>query len=217
MKWSVIVGILLAFLSTTVNAEKMYVSEIIEVTLRTGPGIDHKVIAMVHSGQEVEILESGVEWTHVRLLPGEKEGYVLTRFLSDKKPNELILRELNQRYQALQSKTESLRENYNNKIEENKKLLTELANKEEFLAKLTKSYETLRQDSAEFLNLKENHQQTSDRLTELTEKSDRYEKALTKLQRDRIFRWVLTGAGILLVGFLIGMSSRRQKRRSSLL
>jgi len=217
MKWSVIVGILLAFLSTTVNAEKMYVSEIIEVTLRTGPGIDHKVIAMVHSGQEVEILESGVEWTHVRLLPGEKEGYVLTRFLSDKKPNELILRELNQRYQALQSKTESLRENYNNKIEENKKLLTELVNKEEFLAKLTKSYETLRQDSAEFLNLKENHQQTSDRLTELTEKSDRYEKALTKLQRDRIFRWVLTGAGILLVGFLIGMSSRRQKRRSSLL
>ena len=217
MKWFIIVGILLAFLSTTVNAEKMYITEIIEITLRTGPGIDHKVIAMVESGQVVEILEPGVEWTHVRLLPGGKEGYVLSRFLSAKKPNELILKELDQRYQALQSKTESLREDHNNKMEENKKLLTELANKEEFLTKLTKSYEALRQDSAEFLNLKENHQQASEQLAEISAKAQKYEEALTRLQKRQIFRWVLTGAGILLVGFLIGMSSRRQKRRSSLL
>ena len=139
MKLFVIVGILLALVSTTVYAENKYVSEIIEITLRTGPGIDHKVIAMVHSGQEVEILEPGAEWTHVRLLPGGKEGYVLSRFLTDKKPNELILRELEEKYQALQSKTTSARENFKSRTEENQKLLTELANKEELLAKLTKS------------------------------------------------------------------------------
>jgi SH3 domain protein len=217
MKMFVIIGFLLALVSTSVCAENMYVSEIIEVTLRTGPGIDHKVIAMVHSGQEAEVLEPGPEWTHVRLLPGGKEGYVLSRFLTDKKPNELILKELQQKYQALQSKTENIRKDYDNKIEENKKLLTELASKEEFLAKLTKSYETLRRDSADFLKLKENHQQTADQLTELTAKAQKYEEALTRIQKRQIFRWVLTGAGILLVGFLIGMSSRRQKRRSSLL
>ena len=82
MKWFVCAGMFLAFISTNVNAKTMYVSEIIEITLRTGPGIDHKVIAMVPSGVELTVLESGGEWTRGRL-PNEKEGYVLNRFLTN--------------------------------------------------------------------------------------------------------------------------------------
>ena len=216
MKRFVCVGMFLAFISTSVNAEPMYVSEIIEITLRTGPGIDHKVIAMVRSGVELTVLESGGEWTGVRL-PDGKEGYVLNRFLTNKKPSEMLLRELEQKYQSIETQTESLRDDYNNQKDENQKLLAELTNKEELLAKLTNSYETLKQESTEFLSLKENHENTAAQLTEITEKARRYEEALTRIQKRQIFRWVLTGAGILLVGFLIGMSSRRQKRRSSLL
>jgi SH3 domain protein len=216
MKWFVFGGMLLALFSTTVNAEPMYVSEIIEITLRTGPGIDHKVIAMVRSGVELTVLESGGEWTRVRL-PNGKEGFVLNRFLTSKKPSEMLLRELEQKYQALEMKTDSLREDHDTQKDENQKLLAELTNKEEMLANLTKSYETLRQESADFLSLKENHENTATQLTEAKEKAQKYEEALTRIQKRQIFRWVLTGAGILLVGFLIGMSSRRQKRRSSLL
>ncbi|MBW1697286.1 MAG: TIGR04211 family SH3 domain-containing protein [Deltaproteobacteria bacterium] len=216
MKWFVFAGILLMVVSTTALAEQMYVSEIIEITLRTGPGIDHKVIAMVQSGQQLEILKPGNEWTKVRL-PNGKEGYVLSRFLTNKKPSELKLRELQQKYQALQAKADSLLEDYNRQKQQNENLLAELASKEELIAKLSKSYETLRQDSAEFLSLKEKYKKASAQLAELTEKTRKYEETLTTLQKRQIFRWVLTGAGILLVGFLIGMSSRRQRRRSSLL
>jgi SH3 domain protein len=216
MKWFVCAGMFLAFISTNVNAETMYVSEIIEITLRTGPGIDHKVIAMVPSGVELTVLESGGEWTRVRL-PNEKEGYVLNRFLTNKKPSEMLLRELEQKYQSMETQSESLRNDYNMQKDENQQLLAELSNKEERLAALTESYETLKQESTDFLSLKKNHENTAAQLTELTEKARRYEEALTRIQKRQIFRWVLTGAGILLVGFLIGMSSRRQKRRSSLL
>ncbi|MBW1959923.1 MAG: TIGR04211 family SH3 domain-containing protein [Deltaproteobacteria bacterium] len=216
MKWFVFAGILLMVVSTTALAEQMYVSEIIEITLRTGPGIDHKVIAMVQSGQQLEILKPGNEWTKVRL-PNGKEGYVLSRFLTNKKPSELKLRELQQKYQALQAKADSLLEDYNRQKQQNENLLAELASKEELIAKLSKSYEKLRQDSAEFLSLKEKYKKASAQLAELTEKTRKYEETLTTLQKRQIFRWVLTGAGILLVGFLIGMSSRRQRRRSSLL
>ncbi len=216
MKWFVCAGMFLAFISTNVNAETMYVSEIIEITLRTGPGIDHKVIAMVPSGVELTVLESGGEWTRVRL-PNEKEGYVLNRFLTNKKPSEMLLRELEQTYQSMETQSESLRNDYNKQKDENQQLLAELSNKEERLAALTESYETLKQESTDYLSLKKNHENTAAQLTELTEKARRYEEALTRIQKRQIFRWVLTGAGILLVGFLIGMSSRRQKRRSSLL
>ena len=216
LKWYVIVSIFLILMSASAQAESMYVGEIIEITLRTGPGIDHKVIAMVRSGQTLSVLEPGPEWTKIRL-PSEKEGYMLTRFLTNKKPNELLLSELKKKYRALEEKVESLRDENNRQNEENKNLNAEFGRKEKLLARITDAYETLRKESAEFINLKTNYKRLTTDLNEQTNRAEEFGAALTKLQKRQIFRWVLTGAGILLVGFLIGMSSRRQRRRSSLL
>ena len=38
-----------------------------------------------------------------------------------------------------------------------------------------------------------------------------------KLESRQTVRWFLTGAGVLLLGFIIGFSTRRQRRKSSLL
>jgi len=216
MKWYVIVGIILVMTCAPVQAESMYVGEIIEITLRTGPGIDHKVIAMIRSGELLEILEPGAEWTLVRLA-SEKEGYVLSRFLTTKKPNEMLLRELKDKYQVLENKADRLREENKKKGEENSSLQSELGQKEQLLGRVTESYEKLRKESSEFLNLKSNYKNMSSNLNEQAQRADQMEEALTKLQKRQIFRWVLTGAGILLAGFLVGMSSKRQRRRSSLL
>lgn len=216
MKWYVIVGIILVMMCTPVQAKSMYVGEIIEVTLRTGPGIDHKVIAMIKSGEFLKILEPGTEWTHVRLA-SEKEGYVLSRFLTTKKPNEMLLRELKDKYQVLENKADRLREENKKQQKEDRSLQSELEQKEQLLGRVTESYEKLRKESAEFLNLRSNYKNMSSNLNEQTQRADQMEEALTKLQKRQIFRWVLTGAGILLAGFLVGMSSKRQRRRSSLL
>ena len=216
MKRHVFIGILLVFVTASAQAETMYVSEIVEITLRTGPGIDHKVIAMIKSGQSVEVLESGPEWTKVRL-SNEKEGYMLSRFLTQKKPNELLLDELKEKYQDLESRINDLREENSKQKAENESLQSELAAKEEQLSGLTASYDALKTDSAEYLSLKTDYQTIKDQLTEQTQKAEAFEEAYTKLQKRQIFRWALTGAGILLVGFLIGMSSKRQRRRSTLL
>ncbi len=216
MKWYVIVGIILVMMCTPVQAESMYVGEIIEITLRTGPGIDHKVIAMIKSGDLLKILEPGTEWTRVRLA-SEKEGYVLSRFLTTKKPNEMLLRELKDKYQVLENKADRLREENKKQQKEDRSLQSELEQKEQLLGRVTESYEKLRKESAEFLNLRSNYKNMSSNLNEQTQRADQMEEALTKLQKRQIFRWVLTGAGILLAGFLVGMSAKRQRRRSSLL
>ena len=216
MKRYVFIGILLVFVTASVQARSMYVSEIVEITLRTGPGIDHKVIAMVKSGQTLVVLEPGSEWTKVRL-SNEKEGYMLSRFLTEKKPNELLLDELKEKHKDLESKLNTIREESSKQKNQNESLLSELAAKEEQLSGLTVSYDALKADSAEFLNLKTDYKKTVAQLTEQTQKAEAFEEAYTKIQKRQIFRWALTGAGILLVGFLIGMSSKRQRRRSTLL
>jgi len=83
------VGVILILMYTEVRAEIMYVSEISKITSRAGPGIEYKVISEIRTGQPVEITQQGRWWTRIRLSDG-REGFVLSRFLTKKKPNTLV-------------------------------------------------------------------------------------------------------------------------------
>jgi len=62
-------------------AETVYVGGVMKITMRTGPGTKHKVLSMVSTGDSLEIIENGRDWTQVRNTDG-KEGWVLTRFIT---------------------------------------------------------------------------------------------------------------------------------------
>jgi hypothetical protein len=57
----------------------------------------------------------------------------------------------------------------------------------------------------------------SAKLTEQTQKASKYEEDLTKLLWNKNIKWFLSGAGVLILGFIIGFMTKRQRRRSSLL
>ena len=50
-----------------------------------------------------------------------------------------------------------------------------------------------------------------------SQRADELEEALSKLERGGQIRWFLSGAAVLLAGFFLGFSAKRQRRRSSLL
>jgi len=77
--WMVLIGALI--LPAASRAETVYVSEEFEITMRTGPGNDRKIISLIKSGNTMEILEKGQEWSMVRI-PSGKEGWVLTRYIT---------------------------------------------------------------------------------------------------------------------------------------
>jgi len=70
------------------EAKTAYVTDFFEITLRTGPSTENKVLTVISTGQPVEILETREGWSYVRLLDKEnkKEGWVLNRFLVDRLP-----------------------------------------------------------------------------------------------------------------------------------
>jgi SH3 domain protein len=211
-----IVGICLLLSAAALAETKHYINDSMTITMRTGPATDRKIIALLGVGQEVEILKSENDWTLVRL-PNSKEGWVLSRFITDQTPNDLQLNALKKEFNDLQAKAASLKEENKSLNAENKKLSTDLRVNETKLKNLDKAYETLKRDSKQFLDLQTKYKASTSKLTEQTQKAQKYEDELTKLLWNQNIKWFLSGAGVLVLGFIIGFSTKRQRRHSSLL
>ena len=206
----------LILFSATVLAETNYVNDSMQITMRTEPGKDKKIIALLNIGQKVDVLDPGDDWTLVQL-PNEKKGYVLTRFLTKKTPSSIELNILQSKHDTLKSKASALLEENNSIKSKNNKLDTELTATQKKLQDLKNDYERLKKESADFLALQSRYKNSTSKLAEQTQKAGKLEDELDKLIWNQNIRWFLSGAGVLLIGFLIGLSTKRQKRRSSLL
>jgi len=198
------------------HSGSMYITDSIHVMLRTSPGFDRKIIAMPKSGTQVEVLEEIDEWARVRL-PNEKEGWVLTRYLSPGPPSKEVIAKLKSENEALARQVKMLaEENTQLKIERND--LGKALSEQTMTAKaLRKSFETLKEESSDFLALKAAYEKTSKDLAAKTKRQAELEEKLQALQHTQTLRWFMGGAAVLLVGLIVGFMARRPRRRSSFL
>jgi SH3 domain protein len=90
------------------HAETLYVSGYREIMLRTGPSVQHKILAVLKTGEEMTRL--GVEGDYYRVsLPDGKQGYVLKTFVAVEPPPQRSLRKLEQRVKSQTEELEALR------------------------------------------------------------------------------------------------------------
>lgn len=199
------------------HAETMYVTDEIPVMVRHEPGANRKIVAMPNTGTRVEVLENKEDgWSMVRL-PDGKEGWTLTRYLTKGPSKQVIIDRLERENKALKEKSKTL-------LEENPHLKTERDELQKALSEQTRtaqdakqSYETLRRESTKFLALKASYEKASHDLAESTKRQAELEEEVKALRNNKILKWFLAGAAVLLVGMIIGFMSRRPKRRPSLL
>ncbi len=212
MKYFIFIIMSILILSATVQAETRYISNIIKITLRTGPGIDHKIVRMVKSGQNVEVKEQGAEWSKVQL-PDGTEGWVLNRFLTRKEPDFITLERLRKKYNDIMAQLPAITQENRQLKEDNRKLKQKLDEDQAKASRLAKDYARLKKNSAGYLELKGEHEKVVSRLETASSKVKRLEKELL----NKYITAGLTGAAVLLLGFIIGFSAKRQRKRSSLL
>jgi SH3 domain protein len=111
---------------------------------------------------------------------------------------------------------ELLEEN-NTLKEENKRFSTDFKTNQQQLAKIQDDYDALKAEAAEFLTLKTNYERAASELAEQTEKAKQLEEQLSSLEMNTYIKWFLAGSGVLIIGFIIGFSTKRQRRRPALL
>ena len=212
----VYVGIVLMCFSANGLAESMYVTDLLKLTLRSGPSTEHKILSVVESGYQVEMLEAGEDWSLVRIADG-KEGYVLTRYLVPEPTHNVRLEKLQTKHKALVQQAATLLEENTRFRNESKKLKATSDRNEKALKKLHTDYDKLKAGSADYIELKEKYKTVSGQLAEQTKRAAALDEDLRAIEINQYIKWFLAGSGVLLVGFIVGYSARRQRRRPSLL
>ena len=145
--------LVLCLFSTAVYGETMYVSDILKLTLRTGPSTENKILAVIESGRQMEVVEFGDEWSQVRL-PNGKEGWVLSRYLTPNETHNVKLVRLQAKHKNLMTQAAALLEENNRLQAENKKLEAAFKTNQKLADTARSDYETLKAEAAEFLSLK---------------------------------------------------------------
>lgn len=181
-------------------AKDIYVSGITKITMRTGPGVENKIVAMLTSGSKLETIEYGPDWSEVRTQDG-KTGWVLSRFLTEEVPQARMVQQLKSENERLVTALEQ--------AEEKKRVLAE---ENGVLVDIEEKYKKLEQASADYLKLDASHKAL------IKESQDQKDHILTleKNMSNEEKLWFLSGAGVFIVGLIIGLSTRRKKRNSLL-
>lgn len=201
-------------------ATEAYVSDVLKITLRTGPSVENKILAVLSSGQAVEILDTQGDWSLIRVVENDessKEGWVMGRYLMNRVPWEMQAKSLKEENTALQEKLNYIEGRLVEAVRNRQKLDRDLQRNVDALGELEKKHEALRKGAEGYLKLKAVHASTQSTLertqTELQELSAENEK----LRSSQINKWFATGALVLLCGLLIGVIvGRQQKKRRSL-
>ncbi|MDY0131753.1 MAG: TIGR04211 family SH3 domain-containing protein [Desulforegulaceae bacterium] len=199
----------LIFFSLTLEAfgASLYVTDSFEVTLRTGMGTKHKILGMVPSGEKLEVLEYGDQWTKVKRSNGI-EGYILTRFLMDEEPNFKKFSSLTLKFEALSLENEKNKEELKALREENSELKRDLNSVGKDFQDLNGKYKKLKEESSNYLKLKKEFEEKA----KLLEEKNIATAELKSKLMERNVKIFLAGASVLLLGFIIGMSTKKKKR-----
>ena len=196
-------------------AESKYISEDFEVTLRTGPGSDRKIISLIPSGRAVEVINAGEEWSQVAY--NDKTGWVLTRYLTNKVPTALVLERLQKNHKALLEQKQALDEKLAQLSSQNQGLSQELKQTQSDLTQVNTTYESLKSESGEYLKLKSKYEKAVKDMKSAQAKADKIESDFIKLSSSELNKGMLYGGGLVFVGFIIGFILKRPKRRTPLL
>ncbi|SFM62996.1 TIGR04211 family SH3 domain-containing protein [Thermodesulforhabdus norvegica] len=211
---------LLLLFSNTAHGKTVYVNDYIEITLRSGPGTDYKVIGMLPSGTALELRDSNEGWSFVVPLEGPfkgKEGWVLTRYVTTSKPRSLQIDELVKENEELKTQIANYTRQIDDLTRELSSVRGELETTKVALRKMENDYHSLRVESADFLKLKSEYRQLKERFSAMNENYEKIIRENEKLRRSQNIKWFLAGSGVFFLGWLIGaVTGRKRTRRSSI-
>ncbi|MBU4275134.1 MAG: TIGR04211 family SH3 domain-containing protein [Proteobacteria bacterium] len=178
----------------------------LRITVRSGPSTGNKVIAMAETGDKMILLGSKPDgWSLVRL-PDGKEGWALTRFLQKERPAKLRLAELDPTNKDQARRLEQMHE-------ENQSLSKNLSETEAKLAELQTRYEKLSADASDVMALKARHQKLQAQFDAQSKQNTELVVENKSMKFSSNLKWFLSGAGVLIVGWLMGLALHRRKKR----
>jgi SH3 domain protein len=209
--------LLVMLVSGTALGQTRYVSDQLEVTLRTGPSTRNTIVRILTSGAQVEVLESDAASGYSRVQVGQAEGWVLTRFLDDQPVArdrlQVAQRQLTAAREELAALKEQLASTQGTLSETQAKLDDAQGANTDMSAELT----DIRSASANAIQLRDQNKSLRQRVIDMEREMNRVAMENRELASRANREWFVIGAAVLIVGILLGIIVPRLKprRRSS--
>ncbi|MFO7886307.1 MAG: TIGR04211 family SH3 domain-containing protein [Desulfobacteraceae bacterium] len=218
--------------SNLLYAETAYVSDMLILTLREGPGRDYNVMKTLKSNDDVEIIEEREDYYHVLLKTGEK-GWVQKQYISFELPDSIRVSRLEEKIQTLEKQNKRLekdkeaavsllekkqKEFRSQKIEIETLLEAELEKNKILSGKIEEvvsRYEVLKNDASSVVILKQRNQKLEEENAKLSKQLKLTSGDRKQLLKTAFIKWFLAGGGVLFMGWLIGRSMTGRRKRSS--
>ena len=192
-------------LTAIARAETNYISDQLEVTLRSGKSTSHSILRMLRSGTPVEVLEQDKDSGYSLVRVQGKEGWVLSRYLmkgpvprdqladAEKKLAELELenRKLMTAMQSLKNEKGEVEKANSSMDADYRKVSQELAE--------------IKRTASSALAIDSENKDLKSRLVALERNLQTMQQENESL-KDRTARdWFMLGAGVLLIGIFVGL------------
>jgi len=215
--FSRICAVVLIIVGTTAlcHAQTAYVSDMLILTFREGPGPNYPVLSALKSDTPLTVIEEKNGYLKVALSSGEK-GWVDKSYVVTDPPKSIIIEQLKKENAALEEKIKVLSE------KSDQALMAQLKKENQSLIQtvetLKSRYTTLKTASANITDVLEENKQLKTQNSSLSATLDQQKGKNKFLYKTGMIKWFLAGVGVLLLGWLIGLSiSSRQGGSSSLL
>lgn len=193
-------------LASVAQAETRYVSDRLEIQMRTGKGTQFRILRMLPSGTPLDVLEVAQEdgYTRVRA-PGGVEGWVLSRFLMNGQAARDRLAAAEKQLAKLELENRKLSASMS-------ELKSAKGTTDQQRTQLDKDNRRLSQELEEIRRTASSALAIDAENKDLKSKIVAYERQVQSLQqeneglKDRTARdWFMVGAGVVILGMLIGL------------
>jgi SH3 domain protein len=217
-------------------AETVYIGDRLIVGIREIPEGSAPSIGTLKSDDAVELLEEGDTYHRVRMADGT-EGYIKKQYLTRKRPKVLLIADLEKqlvRQKQVVAEMKASMSGSQSELQEKQaelqasldELKAQLADRDKQLAAADKQLETTRKELEKAQQDLQSLQQAAADVVSivkarevLQKENERLTDELNTMREDSVYllttfyiKWFLAGAGVMLVGWLIGKSSRRKRR-----
>jgi SH3 domain protein len=192
----------------------MYVSDVFEIVVRSekSESTGRNILKLLPTGTPVEVLDTDDAWATVRLADG-RTGYTLKRYLIERLPYKVTAERLQGEFDTQRERLQALTEQCTALQEEHRRLQQTSTSQETQLADVQQKYEQLRQGAVQFIQLREDHTQLRQAHQHNQQQLAAVTEAYTGLKQSRSLLWFLSGAGVLLLGWLFGLCTERLRGR----
>ena len=227
--FSCLVLLAMLFVGTAASAAKttsgkskgkyQYITDVQVINMREGKGTQYRIIRTLTSGDKLRILKREKKYSKVRTDKGET-GWILTRFLMEEPAAKVLLPPIKVKLEKLQKEHTELSKSFKAVSKERDNLKHAAAS----LERLEKKHKKLLEESVRLRDAANKSNNLSVESKDLARKNATLESQVELMLRElKSLRdgnnrlWFITGAGVILIGIVIGViiaRSRKEKKSS---